>query len=641
MSLPATPDLLHEALQAERRGRFGEARDLLRQAAAGDGSAALDARLRLGQLLLHSGAAFREEALQILTAAHDQAQQAGAPRQTANAAHLLALLERVRGRPAEAAAWLDGSPAHTLDAAPGAEVGQLFHYRGLLATDRGDLANAERLFFRAHQVYGEIGHQQGTAEVCNSLANLLLRRGHGRAALAFARRGLAARKELGDRYGEALDWGAVGRAHLLQARYDEARAAFQANLDLSTELGIRDSVGIMLNSLGEVALLQHDLAGAREYHQRSQAEDPRPVNAAHAGLGLARVHLAAGNVDEAAAALDEVEMGMRAAPCPPAMSDALRGLRGAVAGRRGDAVEGERLLEQAAAALHAQEHPLDTVFLLYELRDLHQRRGRTPAAVRVMARALDVLSECGSERGVLDAEAWLRTADAPALTRLALEQHLPEYVVDSILQGNLAHRPTRRQEVTVLFSDIRDYTKLSEGLPPEEVVELLNEWFAEAARAVRRHGGVIDKFIGDAVMALFGVPEERPDAAADAVRAALALRDALAARNLRHKALGGHEVRIGVGLHTGAAVVGFIGSHLRRSYTAIGDVVNTASRLESETKKHHCDILISAEVQAAQERSGVAESQFLGKVKVKGKQEEVGIYKVLGLREGVSGNPAQ
>jgi adenylate cyclase len=164
-------------------------------------------------------------------------------------------------------------------------------------------------------------------------------------------------------------------------------------------------------------------------------------------------------------------------------------------------------------------------------------------------------------------------------------------------------------------------------------VELLNEWFTEATRAIVQHGGMVDKFMGDAVMALFGVPEERDEAPADAVRAALAMRDALSALNLYQKALGEPQLRIGIGIASGPAVVGFIGSHLRQSYTAIGDVVNVASRLESATRDHQCDILICPNTEAGQARFGVAETAFLGQVRVKGREQEVALHKVLGLRK--------
>jgi adenylate cyclase len=101
---------------------------------------------------------------------------------------------------------------------------------------------------------------------------------------------------------------------------------------------------------------------------------------------------------------------------------------------------------------------------------------------------------------------------------------------------------------------------------------------------------------------------------------------------LRNRALGAREIRVGIGLHTGEAVVGFIGSHLRQSYTAIGDVVNTASRLEGATKELGCDIIISHATQQAQEKFRAAETEFLGKLKVKGRQQEEAVYRVLGLR---------
>ena len=118
------------------------------------------------------------------------------------------------------------------------------------------------------------------------------------------------------------------------------------------------------------------------------------------------------------------------------------------------------------------------------------------------------------------------------------------------------------------------------------------------------------------------------------MRAALEMRDALAAMNLRQQALGGKEIRVGIGVDCGEAVVGFIGSHLRQSYTAIGDVVNTASRLEGATKEYHCDILISQSTFDDQQPYGVAETSFVGRLRVKGRQQEVPAYRVLGPRQG-------
>jgi class 3 adenylate cyclase len=356
------------------------------------------------------------------------------------------------------------------------------------------------------------------------------------------------------------------------------------------------------------------------------------VNTFFAEAGLAKVFLTAGRPGEAAEACRRLEDLLGRHPQLAGLEDVAAGVRGALAWAGGDYDGGERLLRGAVAGLRRKNHALDTIPFLYQLRDLHQRRGTLDRAVAVMIEALELWGECGAEQGMRDVEDWLRTVDQPALVRLALERQLPPPLVQDVLSGKLVPRQARLQRLTVLFSDLRDYTTLAERTEPAQLVELLNEWFTEATRAVRRHGGLVDKFIGDAVMALFGVPDERDDAAAGAVRAALDLRAALSAMNLRQQALGAPTLRAGVGIDTGAAVVGFIGSHLRQSYTAIGDVVNTASRLEGATREYHCDILISQSTFEGQERYGVAETSFVGRVQVKGRVQPVPAYQVRGPR---------
>ena len=635
MSEVSTASLIQQARQAEHRGQFDQARDLLRQAVvrAEDASLALDARLRLGKLLVEGGGRCYDEAEVVLSAARVRAEEDGAPRQASSALHLLALLQRRRGNLTRARELLDQSGALKLSEAPGPEVGQLLHYRGLVLADQNELAQAERLYYRALDLYQEMDFKPGLAEVYDSLANLMLRRGKSRPALAFARRSLELKRQLGDRFGEAISTGTIGRAHLLHGHYEQARAAFLEDLQIATELNDQHGVGIMHNHLAEVELLLKNGATARTHCEENLKTDRGPLSTIHACFGLVRVHLAADRLDEAEAAIEKAGP-LVASLSLPGLAETLVGLRGVLTWRRGDAALGEQLLDQAITLLRNRQLFQDTVPFLYDLRDLYHAQKDTGRAVTVMARALDILSECGSEAGVVEVEKWLRSVDSPALIRLALERHFPTYLVESILTGKLSDHLCRRQSLTVLFSDIRNFTSLSEKMAPEEVVDLLNEWFTEATRVIGQHGGVVDKFIGDAVMALFGVPEPRPEAAADAVRAALAMRDALAAINQRHKALGGQELRIGVGVHTGEAVVGFIGSHLRQSYTAIGDTVNIASRLEGVTKKYPgCDILISEQTQEGQQAYKVAETELGNDEELKGRNEKVRVYLVRGLRD--------
>ena len=184
-----------------------------------------------------------------------------------------------------------------------------------------------------------------------------------------------------------------------------------------------------------------------------------------------------------------------------------------------------------------------------------------------------------------------------------------------------------RRVVTVLFSDLRGFTSISEKLEPEQVAEMLREYLTEMTEIVFKHGGTVDKYIGDCVMALYNVPFEDPEHAVKAVRTGLEFQERTLAAAERWEAKYGVKLRNGVGINTGEAVVGTLGSLQRLEYTAIGDTVNLAARLESITKDYGASIIISESTYEQVKR--LFPTRELGEVTVKGKTVPVKIYAVL------------
>jgi adenylate cyclase len=192
----------------------------------------------------------------------------------------------------------------------------------------------------------------------------------------------------------------------------------------------------------------------------------------------------------------------------------------------------------------------------------------------------------------------------------------------------------RKAELTVLFSDIRGFTTISEGLEPNELASLMNEYLGAMTLVVRKHRGTLDKYIGDAIMAFWGAPVDDPEHAKNAVLTGLEMHVALHELNKNLVARGWPELKIGVGVNTGPMTVGDMGSPVRQSYTVMGDAVNLGSRLEGITKQYGVGFIVGESTRELLKKELVFRE--LDRVRVKGKEDPVGIYEPVGEEGKVS-----
>ena len=231
------------------------------------------------------------------------------------------------------------------------------------------------------------------------------------------------------------------------------------------------------------------------------------------------------------------------------------------------------------------------------------------------------------------AQTAIAVENARAHERLAREEvaranysrFLPEYVVKQMLENPESFKLGGvSQTITILFADIRGFTRISEHANPEKIVSLLNRYFSAMTDIIFAHGGTLDKYLGDGLMALFGAPTATPDDASNALNAAVAMHRRLLGINRELRDEGFAEIGVGMGLHTGEVVVGYIGSERRSEYTAIGDTVNTSSRLESNAQGG--EILISdATAKAARSRYQLKPREA---IMVKNRQQPVMLWEV-------------
>jgi class 3 adenylate cyclase len=504
-----------------------------------------------------------------------------------------------------------------------------------------DTPQARAYLARVHDTSGQLLHHRG-----------LLGDARAEYEVAFARR-----QEAGDETGLAITLGNLGRLCMDLGDWEAATHYLTEDLGLvERRMPERTRLRAQLHGhLGTCALERGELAAAEGHFDASLALAPTEgdaVGRAFTEIGRGRLHLRQGDLEAARRAGKRAEGHLGQEGVPPGFREEL--------GLRVRELEAETALASGAAA-QAAEHFRLACAGLTQPEDQANNGGLRAQVHSVspvdrarvlfgLARALTVL-DAGQEAALRLREA-LHALDATAADslRAQIEDELRRRFPESWLlhaagrfigQGEIAFLLAEagrggfrgaRQEVVVLFADIRGFTTLAERLEPEPLVAVLNDFLGCMTHCIDGLGGLVDKFIGDAVMAVFSLPAPHADDAERALRAALWMRDELDRSN-RRLAPGLPQLDIGIGLHSGPVVAGLIGSPRKRSYTVIGDVVNTASRLEGLTRQLGASILVSEDLVARLGRRERFLLRPLGRYQPKGRHTPVALFDVMGERD--------
>jgi class 3 adenylate cyclase len=473
--------------------------------------------------------------------------------------------------------------------------GRYWHLRGVSAARERDFLRATVSMNRALALVPP----RYRPRVHDSFGRLLQSQGLVEEARVEYRTALSLREADGDEEGAALTWGNLARLELENGHWLAAREAFQKDHDIV----LRKSPGALrlraqlLTHLGECERGLGNHKGALSYFERArqtaqQASDVFGASVAAINQARALVHVRPGAAGPTLEAIDGAHPELTPAQRPTlaALLEVARAEHAAMEQRTLDA-------EAAfARALDAVEHstlvsPIEHALIARSAARFQTEVFGGGRNVEYLQRALRLLDATSATALRAEVENELRRASNDAWTLHVVSRFLGRGAVElAMREAGQAGFRGQRVELAVLFADLRGFTSAAEGLSPGELVDALNQILSRMAACVEATGGLVDKFVGDAVMALFR-DEEVSIAVRAGVRAALLMQAELERLNRHAGRLG--ALQMGVGLHFGPAVLGLIGSPQHRSYTALGDTVNVASRMEGMTKQLGATVLVS------------------------------------------------
>lgn len=515
-------------------------------------------------------------------------------------------------------------------------LGEAYRILGDVHCKRNQHIQGERALRKALDICEKQGAVYEAARCYKSLGENALGTGDLDTANFFLEESLTILENLGIESDLPMVYSAKARICIMQEDYEDAEKLYQKDYDIAKKTDNSMSVAFSLFQLGRVRRLLKRTHSAEDYLQRSLDLFEKIGNKSMAGQAMLELALCISARRDAKSASDlcakaQAFFEQSKNQKFTAQSFLIRGviLRDTKDAKRRNM--SQRFFEDALHILEKiNKVSVELAEALYEYA-LFWRDGKDrKRAVEYISEAIDLCKKLGLNKKAstyLDTLQGISPEDA---TKLRLSSLVDKAAVEQLTKNKAAGGVTvERKNMSILFTDIRNFTTISETLELDVLTSFLNDFYNDVSHAIHKHHGSINKFIGDAVMVIFNMDGKLENHAEWAVRAAVELSRSIQETNMIRRRRGEIDINIGVGINTGEVLMGSFGSSIRQDYTAIGDGVNTASRIQN--KASNGEIIITPAVY--EQVKDLIEAQDMGKIFLKGKDEPVQLWKVSGLRE--------
>ncbi len=532
------------------------------------------------------------------------------------------------------------------------EYGKLLHMKAVKAwKNDNDILFALHYLNKSLDVFAKLKALPARGylpRVYDTYGQLLTSRGSLIDAREEFMKALEGRKILNDQEGKAITLGNLGRLSMQIGDFDNAIRYFGEDYDIVNKYdGDNASIrGQLLSTICICYLELGDLSKARDFNEESyqiNQKSNNKIGLIFNKLNLAQIAIKEKNIDLAESLINELSTEIQQTCIYSFVKEYIKAkifhLKASVLFQRKNIAESMKFFEKALG-IYTRElsiSPVETAQLLHEYAKLAVEFGDATLAGKLYRQSLRYLDTTEEQRSRAMIEEEMKASFKDSWILHSAGRFLGHEQINFLLEeAGKGHYAGEEKEAVVLFTDIRGFTSLTEKLPPEQLITILNGFLGVMTRAIETYGGFVDKFIGDSIMAVFSLPEPRikgpGNDSESAVLASLLMIEELKRfnRNLPKDIPG---FKIGIGLHSGLITSGLIGSPQKRSYTVIGDVANTASRLEGMTKMLGAEILVSSSVCERFSRKDFI-VRPLGRFCPKGRVNYVDVFDIMGLDDG-------